>query len=345
MKQFICYLPTLLVLVAYSCKKNMVTPPKTVNVYVAGDGDGPILWKNDTVQAFDNNNNRGDANSVYVAGNNVYVAGDINSSGYATSSATLWDDGVLNDNYGGNSINNSQYAYGVSVYGSGYDVYELIVGYINYTQLNAVVLYKNHIFWKTVSNMSYCNSLFVSGSDVYITGYSNIGNKNAPSLWKNGTVQTLPDRGNGGMASAVYVSGNDVYVAGDVYISGGYSVATIWKNGVAQTLDNRSSYPYATLSAIYISGNNVYVAGTEYINSLLENAVPTVWKNGVAQSLPTNGAYTAWTNSIAVSGNDVYVAGVEDTTFSNHVAVLWKNGVATTLPNGTQAASVFVTNN
>lgn len=344
MKQFILYVPMLLLLAACG-KDNTVASSKTVNVYVAGSGGGgPMLWKNDTAQAF-TNSNRGDANSVYVSGNDVYVAGDIYTSGYVTEQPALWLNGNLVDVYSANSIGNSQWAYGTSVYGSGNDVYELIIGYINYTELNTKVLYKNHIFWKTISNMDDCNSVFVSGSDVYIAGY-NSNTVTVPTIWKNGTVQTLPYQGKGGEAEAVYVSGGDVYVAGEVFSLNGQSVATIWKNGVAQTLDNGSSYPNAILGSIYVSGNNVYVAGTEYINTLVENTMPTVWKNGVAQTLPTNGAYTAMAYSIAVSGSDVYVAGYVVPNGSNdNVATLWKNGVATTLPNGTSANSIFVTDN
>ena len=55
------------------------------DVYVAGyDGDVPNLWKNGIAQILNVA-----ANSVFVSGNDVYVAG--NNDGYV---ATLWKNGV-----------------------------------------------------------------------------------------------------------------------------------------------------------------------------------------------------------------------------------------------------------
>jgi len=98
------------------------------------------------------------------------------------------------------------------------------------------------------SSNSCANSVFVSGKDVYVAGYSRylIGNSDVPvaKLWKNGKAQKLTNGTKNAEAFSVCVSGNDVYVAGYVKVieelepgsgglpySIGYFKATLWKNG------------------------------------------------------------------------------------------------------------------
>ena len=186
------------------------------------------------------------------------------------------------------------------------------------------------------------NSVFVSGTDVYVAGYDTASTASSykyrdAMLWKNGTPQILNKQAyvSSSHAYSVFVSGTDVYVAG--YND---SEATLWKNGTAQTLNSTNSVAYS----VYVSGANVYVAGNVGSSTSEYNFDnrATLWVNGVEQILSSNSSNA---NSVFVSGSDVYVAGVVYAD-GNFRATLWKNGTAQTLNNGPSIAySVFVSGN
>ena len=159
------------------------------------------------------------------------------------------------------------------------------------------VLWKNGVTTTLAPNAT-ANSIFVSGSDIYVAGKNSSG----AVLWKNGTVNQLSSGGNAN-ESSVYVSGSDVYVAGTSFV---------WKNGIVTTYPSGSN-----VRSVFVSGSDVYVAGYTFNNNLISAGM---WKNGVLTTLAAN----ASANFIYVSNNDVYVTG-----FSNNTH-LWKNGVATT---------------
>jgi hypothetical protein len=75
----------------------------------------------------------------------------------------------------------------------------------------------------------FATSVFVSGNDVYVTGYEANGINQIAKLWKNNVATDLPD---GYDATGVYVFDNDVYVCG----FGADGSALIWKNGEKQVL-------------------------------------------------------------------------------------------------------------
>ena len=205
---------------------------------------------------------------------------------------------------------------------------------------------------------AWANSVFVSGSDVYVVGSEttskeqNKGRLNA-KLWKNGVAQTLiKDDWDlfDTMANSVCVSGNDVYVVGVLNTDDiRYYYAMLWKNGEIQFVDkdgqepDSEKFPWgyaARANSIYVSGNDAYVAG--YGKDIVptgpwgNNGVAILWKNGEAQYL-TDASRSSMANSVYVSGDDVYVAGCD-----GDVATVWKNGKAQPLADGTNAHSVFV---
>ena len=168
-------------------------------------------------------------------------------------------------------------------------------------------------------------SVFVSGNDVYVSGYDNRAGY-YPVCWKNNVPMALNmgDRtGVFGFAYSVYVSGNDVYVAGTIQTPPVIE-AVYWKNSDAPVVLSSSTGGQAgdpanniTANSIYVSGNDVYACGNN-------ETKPVYWKNGVAVQLP--GATDAY--SIFVYGNDVYVAGAVYGSFqAGYQAVYWKNGV------------------
>ena len=187
------------------------------------------------------------------------------------------------------------------------------------------------------SYLALANSVYVSGSDVYVAGWEyNNQNVSVAKLWKNGKAHNLTDGSYHGSAQSVFVSDNIVYVAGT-----DGNIATLWKNGVAHRLTNGRSLSSA--QSIFVSGDDVYVAGSE-LNG--EEWVAKLWKNGEAQNLTLDGCKSSQAHSVFVSDNDVYVAGFGKQNTQNYdVAKLWKNGELQNLTDGSKngyAYSVFV---
>lgn len=132
------------------------------------------------------------------------------------------------------------------------------------------------------------SSIFVSGNDVYVSGFKSYPSKNADNTnksmalyWKNGQ-EVILSTGTGRFGSrstkSIYVSGNDVYVAGMTQDENtGASRAVYWKNGQEVVLAEGPTFTQAV--AIAVSGNDVYVAG--------QNSNRYVyWKNGKEINLP-----------------------------------------------------------
>ena len=137
-----------------------------------------------------------------VSGKNVYVAG------YEWN-ATLWVNGVAQKLTDGSSAN--------SVYVSGNDVY--VVGDYYYDEVySEAKLWKNGVEQNLSKNvgtykMEYTTSVFVSDSDVYVTGYDldfdqgvyDSNQKGFAKLWKNNVVQNLSNGTRHAEANSVFV--------------------------------------------------------------------------------------------------------------------------------------------
>lgn len=180
------------------------------------------------------------------------------------------------------------------------------------------------------SSSSSANSVFSSGSDVYVAGTDG----DAPKLWKNGTAGSLGSRG---YASSVFIYGTDVYVAENIYSNSKYN-AVMWKNGNKTSLTDGTYYSNA--SSVAVSGGKVFVGGYEYNGTqLVGKKVAKIWTDGVSSAL-SDGKYDAAVNSIFVSGSDVYAAGYA---FNGSITIarVWKNGSAVSdLPGGGHNAKV-----
>ncbi len=303
------------------------------DVYVAGAiGNAAVLWKNGIATYLTSGTHPARANSVFVSGTDVYVAG----YEYSTwgDIAVVWKNGVATNLAGGVYPNGSSYdAHANSVFVSGTDVY--VAGYA----YNAAIIWKNgaatQLAGGTIQNYAEAFSVFTSGPDVYVAGttqffYPN-DNSRAATLWKNALRTDFNTYSITASANSVFVSGTDVYVAGGEQVAGS-TTAKVWKNGVATTLSN----DFSDANAVVVSGADVYVAGHTSNTAM-------VWKNGVAIQLSIVPSSDA--KSVFVNNTDVYVVGIEYLINGNTAAKVWKNGLAVNLSSGETnvvANSVFV---
>ena len=252
------------------------------DVYIAGSDNGAVYWKNNTEIRLSGSN----ASSIFVSGNDVYVGG-------SDSTGLYWKNGTKN------------FLQKLSSYG------------------NTVV-----------------NSIFVSGNDVYAAGYENSN----PRAWKNGTAifltDTMPGLAGYTHANSIYVSGNDVYIVGTGSSAGSaFPLFFYWTNVVTVGIKN-----YGPANSVFVSGNDVYIAGMSELAGPPYIPTAAYWKNGNLTLLPRS-EINSFANSIYVLGSDIYVAGYEEATYPVNYAVYWKNGVEVKLTDGTQpaiATSIFI---
>ena len=215
------------------------------NVYVAGinhdDPYYPCYWKNGA--RIDLNLTDlyygGIANSIFVSGTDIYVGGEAyfsrGSDDY--SWGCYWKNGVMTDLWefqlGGIK---SFFVSGADLYilySTGFSgVIDLLTGVNNFYQIYSIYCFKNGV----INNLPIVNSIrgnassiFVSGTDVYLSGNYAGG----PCYWKNGARTDLSTVGSGGSTSSIFVYGTDVYVAGR---NNGYPC--YWKNGVRRDFSN-----------------------------------------------------------------------------------------------------------
>jgi hypothetical protein len=329
-------------------------------VYVAGQNEySAALWK-DGKLITKINHKGASALSVFVSGDDVYMAGYI-SAGFNNEYAALWKNGVAQ------KLSDIRGSKAKSVFVSGSDVYVVGVddciyrtypdGGIDTNPLGYATLWKNGVAQRLGDiRGSEANSVFVSDTVVYVAGTDRDDgfHYTYATLWKNGVAQRLSDNKNRlEKAHSVFVSGSDVYVAGiNNYYNGYYNGyflwdrnrATLWKNGVAQKLGDIDN---SEANSVFVSGSDVYVAGRDADNT--GTFVATLWKNGVAQKLSDAKGSG---ESVFVSDNDVYVAGWSEEAESGTPyspksrATVWKNGVAKTFytdaTSSSYANSVFV---
>ncbi len=303
------------------------------NIYVAGvyqNENGTrvaTIWKNGVAQHLTDGTNDAEALSVFVFGNDVYVAG-------YDSGAKLWVNGVAQELLDGAIASSVYITNDGNVYVVGYKL--ILPATIGASPI--AMLWVNGIPQELSGGIS-ASSVCVSDTNIYVAGYgyaidffSNRWPEKVAKLWINGVEQELMG---GSEASSVFVANGNTYAVGkkDPYppvFGANANVARWWKNGVGQNLTD--SVSLADAYSIYVSNNDVFITGHDGL-------VAKLWKNGTEQNL-TDGTNRAVARSVYAFENDVYVAG-----YNGKFATFWKNGVAQNLTDGTTysyACSIFV---
>lgn len=289
-------------------------------------------WKNGIFTAISNGNTNIAANSIYVSGNDVYLAGEefnVNTNNYV---AKFWKNGTET------TLSNATSSHSTAVFVSGGNVY--VIGTETTGFQRTAKLWKNGVSSTLVDGRD-VTAIFVSGNDVYVAGETQSFNA---VLWKNGNIIFTHPHTHV-VFNSIFVLGTDVYLAGFEYDLGIIkNIAKTWKNGVETNLTNGTASTDAT--GIFVSGNDVYAVGQES-NPVTFKTRAKLWKNGVETNL-TNGLSYAFATGVKVVGTDVYVCGREQQLLNNNyfdAAMLWKNGFPINLstgPNDAYATSLFV---
>lgn len=218
------------------------------NVYLSGDGLNTVqlrmqaaYWKNGAAILLDEANARGSrARGIFVAGNDVYVAGSLNLQ---NEIAVYWKNGTVVNL--GDPLNTS-FANSVAVFGK--NIY--VAGSEGFKGGSRARYWKNGVGNYLTDGSEYSSEavdIAVSVKDVYCVGnLQYYDNTRVAKLWKNGISQSLPGAIR---VSSVFVFNNDVYVAGEGFDNAIRS-PMYWKNGVPTVLPNNGNGAFA--SSIFV---------------------------------------------------------------------------------------------
>ncbi len=198
------------------------------------------------------------------------------------------------------------------------------------------------------AGLQLASSIWVSGSDVYVTGEtaSSSGGLIA-CYWHNGTrtdlVPVTPDN-HRSHANDVHVWDGELFIAGGVSTAAGVEMPCYWRNGARADLGVADAAKGGTAGSIAAAGGVVYVSGS------LSKSIPITpcyWKDGVRVHLPLGaGIASGSAGTVLLDGEAVYISGNSDVpSGSTYVGrpCYWRNGVRTDLPIGDWAKSGYAT--
>ena len=191
---------------------------------------------------------------------------------------------------------------------------------------------------------SMVTDMIVQGSDVYVSGYRQINNKEQACYWKNGVRYDLQDNNFDSQATAIALKGTDVYIVGYAYNkSSNQSTAICWKNGTKTNLISDIPYRWYA-SDIAVNGDDIYIVGGSSESSK-QQAI--ICKNGTLTFLPflTPVASYSTATALTIANNNVYVSGYENSGTIESTAVYWKNGAPVEIAKPAWAYDVTVVNN
>ena len=322
--KIIIYFSIIMIILA-ACKK---TEPAQVpaDVYISGnlfyDDDSDIYaqavyWKNKQLVMLQNNDKPSYANDVFVAGNDIYVAGFLSYG--RTNAPVYWKNGILNMLPLQNPsaiksgiaskimvINNIVYVAGTEYYGGN----------------NVIKIWKNSIGTNITAeeNDAFLSDMDISNSNVYLVGYEkqpDVPLNVYSNYWTNSNAERIGN--NTSVINGIKVIGSDIYTVGTINNS---TVCRI--NGIAQTY-----FINATMNDIYIENNTRYIAGVSQNKAVC-------WINDSLINLSSPFITESSADAVAVIGPDVYIAGYEKIASADKKARYWLNAQSLTL-NDTSA--------
>jgi len=233
--------------------------------------------------------------SVFINGNDVYIAGSGCEGTSMTDRPLLWVNGEQRTVGEIGNFNKAN-----SVFVSGNDIY------VATTTENGAFLWKNGIS-KSLSgsdNFGEANSVCIHNGVVYVGGQY----QGAPVIWIDGKCEIL---GYSGCVNKVAIHNGNIYAVG---YAGEYSSGTpcLWINGEKIELSVLSGHA----NDITFHGKDVYIAGECQRGAAL-------WKNN--QLVMCEGQKSC-AYAVAVDGEDVYLGGNGFDASLRPIALLWKNG-------------------
>jgi hypothetical protein len=337
----------------------------SVDIYVAGfefngpqDVSGPSgfgvakYWKNGKEVTLYTGPLNSIAVGISVVGNDIYVAGLIGTTsvywkngGNPVYVAPQAPDGQLDT-----TTTTGIFATPTDVYVTDYG----LTGYANLYLGNYFDQNKGITAYYGADKFTQTNSVFVSGSDIYIGGsYAALATAQygfneylpVPCYWKNNSAVDLPYSKSIAMlgtpsatVNSTFVSGADVYNAGtqvagleDFYDSH-TPYPVYWKNDSVVALQAPVE---GMANGIAVSGHDVYVAGSQYHTIQYQACY---WKNGTLNYLPQQKGNGSNTTGIVTYSNDLYIAGADFDGDFGYTAAYWKNGNEVLLTDGTKYA-------
>jgi hypothetical protein len=315
------------------------------NIYVSGyiknnsNQQQATYWKNGVPVSIGVPAPLCEAHSIVVYGNDIYTGGSqIFSGGGTAPFHRLWKNGVEQPmGTAQGCLINAIAVSGSNTYAVGFNN---ILGTPHYLRY-----WVNGVADFFVAGGSSASDITISGSDIYIAGYTESSGRSTATVWKNKQLMPI-ETGNAinNSANAINIAGTDVHVAGVQNTSNTISSqAVYWKNGVRTVLPviTVGGNYYASATDVVASGANVYITGTYTPIGAISKVM--LWRNGTPIEI-TNGSISSSGSAIALSANGyLYIAGRERSGGINR-ARLWKydlnSGLITTIPlNGTDQNS------
>jgi hypothetical protein len=320
------------------------------SLYVVGetaDGSGiyvPCLWVNGTRTDLSklSEAKSGYARFVGFSGGDLYIAGYTTNDTNITR-ACYWKNGLRTDLPSPNVPDSS--GMNAAVIANG-DIY-ICGGIAGSDGFGTACYWKNAeivLLTKTDGTQTIAESIFVDGSDVYVTGRTvSVG----PCYWKNGArtdLSAISETYLTGESFSIVLSGGNVYIAGFTRNDLNQSIACFWKDGLRTDLPTGSStnvFGYAR--SVSVAGTTVYVSGYTLNDSGKE--VPCYWENGtlhLLEMLSPLGTATGRAYRNLVYNSDAYTLGYTESETSWQVPCYWKNGTRTDLPRISSSQNGFV---
>ncbi|MEM6895493.1 MAG: IPT/TIG domain-containing protein [Bacteroidota bacterium] len=190
-----------------------------------------------------------------------------------------------------------------------------VTGYDSSNDKDIATIWKNGvpIYLTDGENDARATSVFVTDTDVYVSGYETSDNNiDVAKVWKNGEL-LYNVSGNSSRANSIFIFENDVYFSG---VQNGN--AAYWQNGLGAYLNGGTP---GEAFGLFVNDNSIYVSGN------VENS-PAIWTGTEKNELTYNQNFFSIALDIAATDTDTYAVGFDyvENPILAITATIWKNG-------------------